>query len=135
MVYRSHRFIQRSHLLLRSDTINHNLPLQIRFLAGIKDTSQDETENASSSSSAMEWRKLQLDRLEKKFNQPSMIVQKDEDLQPMWKEMESRVTRRKPRTIEEMGGRTGRVNVKKTDEEMWLQEGLYEDETSNKSTK
>ena len=45
----------------------------------------------------------------------------------MWKQMEGRVIHRKPRTVEEMGGRTGRVNVKITDEEMWLREGLYDD--------
>jgi hypothetical protein len=114
----------------------------MRFVSGEKETDAttaadytSSSSSSSSSSSASEWRKIQLEKLEMKFKQPSMTVQNDEDLQPMWKEMESRVTRRRPRTIEEMGGRTGRVNVKKTDEEMWLQEGLYEEETSSKSTK
>lgn len=74
-----------------------------------------------------EWRKKQLDKLERKFSDPSVVVDSDEDLQPMWKQMEGRVIHRKPRTVEEMGGRTGRVNVKITDEEMWLREGLYDD--------
>jgi hypothetical protein len=76
----------------------------------------------------MEWRKQQLDKLEKKFSEPSLVVvDNDDDLQPMWKSMESRVTRRRPRTVEEIGGRTGRTNVKKTDEDLWLREGLYDD--------
>jgi len=70
---------------------------------------------------------MQLDKIERKFTEPSEIVGNDEDLQPTWKDMESRVTRRRPRTVEEMGGKTGRVNVRKTDEEMWLREGLYDD--------
>lgn len=44
----------------------------------------------------------------------------------MWKGMESRVTSRRPKTAAETGGKTGRKNVKKTEEEMWLHEGLYE---------
>lgn len=76
---------------------------------------------------AVEWRKKQLDKLERKFSEPSQVVDNDDDLQPMWREMESRVTRRRPRTIQESGGKTGRTNVKKTDEEMWLRGGLYDD--------
>lgn len=75
----------------------------------------------------MEWRKKQLDILERKFSEPKVKVENEEDLQPMWKEMEGRVTRRRPRTVEEMGGKTGRVNVRNTDEEMWLREGLYDE--------
>lgn len=83
---------------------------------------------SSSPSTGMEWRKTQLNKLEKKFTEPSVIVENDEDLQPMWREMEGRVSRRRPRTVQEMGGRTGRINVKRTDEEYWLKEGLYSDE-------
>lgn len=82
-------------------------------------------------STGVEWRKVQLDKLERKFTEPLVEVESDEDLQPMWQEMESRVTRRRPRTVKEMGGRTGRVNVKKTDEEMWLREGLYDADNAN----
>jgi len=108
-----------------------------------KNVSDDHDASVESSSTSarpslgngMEWRKQQLDKLEEKFtssspsfSEPSVHVDNDEDLQPMWKQMESRVIRRRPRTIEEMGGRTGRKNVKKTDEEMWLSEGLYDNE-------
>jgi hypothetical protein len=39
--------------------------------------------------------------------------------------MEGRVTRRKPRTLRDTSGLTGRVNIRKTDEDVWLKEGLY----------
>jgi hypothetical protein len=72
-----------------------------------------------------EWRKVQLDRLRKRFEEP--VIEKDDDLQPMWKDMESRVVRRKSLTIEQAGGRIGRKNVRPTDEESWLNAGMYED--------
>jgi hypothetical protein len=87
----------------------------------------DDTNKGTPVPLGAEWRKTQLDKLEKKFADPTVVVDRDEDLQPMWKQMESRVIYRKPRTVEEMGGRTGRINIKKTDEEMWLREGLYDD--------
>jgi len=53
-----------------------------------------------------------LDKLEKKFQPPSATtaevessVQDDEDLQPMWKDMESRVKNRRSRTLAENKGR------------------------------
>lgn len=73
------------------------------------------------------WSKKQIDKIEKKFTEPSQRVDSDEGLQQMWKEMESRVTKRRPRTLGDTKGKTGRENIKKTDEEMWLQEGLYPD--------
>jgi hypothetical protein len=92
----------------------------------------DSANNGSSKGSAgsttgVEWRKAQLDKLERKFADPKVLVDNEEDLQPMWKQMEGRVTRRRPLTVDEMGGKTGRINVRKTDEEMWLQEGLYDE--------
>jgi hypothetical protein len=85
----------------------------------------------TSKSDTVDWRKKQLDRLENRFQN----VESDEDLQPMWKSMESRVKSRRPRTLEERGGLSGRSNVKRTDEDCWLQGGLYEyeeDETNKK---
>ena len=73
------------------------------------------------------WRKQQLNNLERKFSEPR-IVENEEDLQSMWKQMESRVTNRRPRTLRETGGRTGRSNLKTTDEDVWLKEGLYDDD-------
>jgi hypothetical protein len=79
-----------------------------------------------------EWRKHQLDRLllqQQKF-QPAqeVMIASDDDLQPMWKDMERRVTRRKPVTIQQAGPKVGRRNVRPTDEEAWLQAGLYDND-------
>ena len=55
-------------------------------------------------------------------------INNDEDVQQMWKEMENRVTRRRSLTLSEarMSGKgTGRKNLRKTDEEAWLEAGLY----------
>lgn len=80
--------------------------------------------NVLDSPSPNDWRKKQLEKLENKFK-ATLEIQTEEDLQPMWKEMEGRVTRRKPRTLRDTGGKTGRVNIRKTDEEVWEHEGLY----------
>lgn len=90
------------------------------------------------------WRKGQLSKIEDRFKNDSSIkkiddwpvyepldIDNDEDVQPMWKDMESRVTRRKSMTISEAssrGKKVGRSNVRKTDEEAWLSAGLYDDE-------
>ena len=57
-----------------------------------------------------------------KFDEAVPVVNNDEDLQGMWKGMESRVTKRLSLTLEqaEKKGKVGRKNVRKTDEEMWL---------------
>ena len=102
----------------------------IRTFASSSGTN-DETETPPVTSTATEWRKKQLDKLEKKFTEP-LKIDSDEDLQPMWKEMESRVTKRKPRTLRETGGKSGRINIRKTDEEIWLREGLYDDDSKQK---
>ena len=47
------------------------------------------------------------------------------EVQQMWKDMESRVTRRRMRTLAEAGEKVGRRNVRKTDEEMRLAAGFY----------
>jgi hypothetical protein len=61
------------------------------------------------------------------------MIQHDDDLQPTWKEMESRVKNRRTRSLEENQGRLGRENVKKTDEEEWLRAGLYTNNNNNGS--
>jgi len=49
----------------------------------------------------------------------------------MWKAMESRVTKRPPpMTLKEAKAKnkgTGRKNIKKTEEEYWLEEGVYDE--------
>jgi hypothetical protein len=69
------------------------------------------------------WRKDQLDKLKRKFLEPAQIIKGDEDLQPMWQAMERRVKNRLPPRKD---GKKGRTNVKKTDEDVWLEQGLYD---------
>lgn len=73
----------------------------------------------------MEWREKQLRNLEDQWSDKPQEIQSEDDLQPMWRDMEKRVKNRKPRTKSQTGGLSGRRNIKKTDEEMWLREGLY----------
>jgi hypothetical protein len=96
----------------------------IRSMTSSADKDNDNALESTAAAGA--WRKQQLNKLEKKFTDPTVEVTDEEDLQPMWKAMESRVTRRRSRTEAEMGGKTGRTNVKITDEEIWLEGGLYD---------
>lgn len=81
--------------------------------------------------SSVEWRKEQLDQLERKFSDPQPQAMNDEDLQPAWKAMESRVTKRRSLTTEQRRGKTGRSNIRRTEEEVWLESGLYDDDSKN----
>jgi hypothetical protein len=103
-----------------------------------EDSSSSPSPSSSSSSSPKKiphWRKQQLDKIENKFNNTEettpLTIENEEDLQPMWKEMEGRVTKRKSRTLEDTKGKTGRMNIKKTEEEAWLQQGVYESYNNN----
>lgn len=102
----------------------------------------------SSLAASMRWRRKQIDSLESKFtpaageggdhtdtevddkngsrdNTPDSITS-DEELQPMWRDMESRVTRRRSLTAaERKAGEVGRRNIRKSDEDVWLEGGLY----------
>lgn len=79
---------------------------------------------------ALEWRKKQLDRLERKFSvePPTQEIGSDDELQPMWQQMERRVKNRRSLGVDESNRKIGRTNVRKTDEDIWLQEGLYEED-------
>jgi hypothetical protein len=80
-----------------------------------------------SSSSPVEWRKIRLDQLERRFTlEPSIIVDHEGDLQPEWKAMESRVTKRRTLTADQLGGKTGRANIRQTEEDIWMKSGLYD---------
>mmetsp|Transcript_45063 Transcript_45063/g.50515 ORF Transcript_45063/g.50515 Transcript_45063/m.50515 type:complete len:162 (-) Transcript_45063:130-615(-) len=99
-------------------------------------SSSKSSSSSSSSSSPKNWRKQQLEKIENKFDK-TLTIENEEDLQPMWKGMESRVIRRKVRTLEDTKGRSGRMNIKKTDEDVWLEEGLYnnyQDDNDNDSS-
>lgn len=92
---------------------------------------------------APEWRKKQLDRLEQRFGGgggssssvlPHLDIRSDDELQPMWQELERKVKNRRSLTAEQNKGRTGRTNVRQTDEDLWLQEGLYDDDANKEET-
>ncbi len=68
----------------------------------------------------------------KAWNDAPLAIDEYEDVQPMWKEMESRVTRRRSLTHEQRGGVSGRRNVRKSDEDMWLEAGVYDTNESKK---
>ena len=82
------------------------------------------------------WKKGQLTKIEQKVAKAEakpqpLDIKTDDEVQQMWKDMESRVTRRKSFTMEEAmtkGRKVGRRNVRKTDEEAWLSAGLYDEE-------
>lgn len=57
-----------------------------------------------------------------------LAIESYEDVQPMWKEMESRVTRRRSLSLEQRGGVSGRRNIRRSDEDEWLEAGVYDSE-------
>jgi hypothetical protein len=79
-------------------------------------------------SDVVEWRKQQLSRLE---NNVKSTIESDEDLQPMWSSMEKRVKGRRPRTLQESAEKVGRQNIKRSEEDVWQEEGLYDQSTNN----
>ena len=97
---------------------------------------------ASSLAASMQWRKKQIDKLESKFDNKNdgdddaPDITTDEELQPMWRDMESRVTRRRSLTAAERGpGKVGRRNIRKSDEDVWLASGLYNETEDGKDKK
>lgn len=110
----------------------------------------------ASSSTTNEWRRHQLDKLEKRHadkrddsnhnnkheildnNVQVLNIADEEDLQPMWKQMERRVVNRRSYRLGEgpLKGRAvkvGRTNVRETEEDVWLKQGLYDGIPSNGS--
>ena len=64
-------------------------------------------------------------------NSEPIEITSDVEIQPMWKDMESRVVRRRSMSISEAlqkGKKSGRGNVGKTDEEVWLKAGMYDED-------
>mmetsp|Transcript_16634 Transcript_16634/g.31506 ORF Transcript_16634/g.31506 Transcript_16634/m.31506 type:complete len:206 (+) Transcript_16634:155-772(+) len=83
----------------------------------------------------------QVQQQQQKQQQPQtqpLQIDSDDQVQPMWRDMESRVVRRRSVTIAEAltkGMKIGRRNVRSTDEEAWLDAGLYHHENDNSSDK
>ena len=103
----------------------------------------------NSTAATTEWKRNQYRKITEKF-QTNITKEKEnseestveplqidnyEDVQPMWKEMESRVTRRRCLTLEQRGGKTGRRNVRRSDEDVWLEAGVYDGGSEDVGTK
>jgi hypothetical protein len=110
----------------------------VRYISCTKASFSDEQQPQEViNSSGSPWRKYQLDRLEQSFSNSNNKGQNKEDVvmepgdednvQPMWRAMERRVLQRKSLTAEQRGGNSkiGRKNIKTTDEDTWLEAGLY----------
>ncbi len=130
------------------NTIRFDPPLRLRFHSSSKESAVNgSTVNGSadgiidSAAATAQWKRNQYQKLEDKFNTPNKQSSTDtqnleplnidnyEDVQPMWKEMESRVTRRRSLTLEQLkkrGGVSGRQNIRKSEEDYWEKAGVYD---------
>ena len=124
------------------------------FING-KDKSQENKKSehmkVASLNASSEWRKNQLSEVTQKFDEHHqhdgsednvrndddddeekiVIINSDDELQPMWRSMESRVLNKRTMTIEEAKRKkkpVGRTGIRRTDEEAWLEAGLYDTE-------
>jgi hypothetical protein len=107
----------------------------LRYTRCLRWSSSVGDESAASSSSS--WRRQELDQIENKFtNTPPKQnpVNGDDDLQPEWRALESRVTKRKTLTPKQRGGKIGRSNIRRGEEDVWLENGLYDskEESTNR---
>eukprot|EP00579_Thalassiosira_antarctica_P006764 CAMPEP_0201886986 /NCGR_PEP_ID=MMETSP0902-20130614/23736_1 /ASSEMBLY_ACC=CAM_ASM_000551 /TAXON_ID=420261 /ORGANISM="Thalassiosira antarctica, Strain CCMP982" /LENGTH=203 /DNA_ID=CAMNT_0048416761 /DNA_START=31 /DNA_END=642 /DNA_ORIENTATION=- len=91
------------------------------------DPEKDENTTTTSSSSHDRWEMSSPEKLPEPES-----VDEYEDVQPMWKSMESRVTKRRSLTLEQSGGKSGRRNVRKSEEDLWLEAGVYDSDKSKK---
>lgn len=88
---------------------------------------QGKGDQSATGTSPVAWRKGQLERLEQSLLYPKPpAIDHEADLQPEWKAMESRVTKRRSLTTEQLGGKSGRTNIGKSEEDVWLENGLYD---------
>ena len=92
-----------------------------------KDTTINTTNTPNSNESAD-------DINQSKDKDEPLSIESYEDVQPMWKEMESRVTKRRSLTLDERKGISGRRNIRKSDEDVWLSAGVYDDEGSSEDS-
>ncbi|EJK45801.1 hypothetical protein THAOC_35565, partial [Thalassiosira oceanica] len=101
------------------------------------DTASSASGITSSAAATTQWKRQQYEKIERRFRPDEtkpLQIDNYEDVQPAWREMESRVTKRRSLTLEERQGVSGRRNVRKSDEDLWLQAGVYnssKEEASN----
>ena len=124
-----------------------------RYLSVRDDGGVNGNDIIESTAATTQWKRTHYQKLEDKFNdstkdddeendddtdiqmkstsssstkqQQPLSIDRYEDVQPMWKEMESRVTKRRSLTLQDRGGVSGRRNVRKSDEDVWLEAGVY----------
>mmetsp|Transcript_17484 Transcript_17484/g.24303 ORF Transcript_17484/g.24303 Transcript_17484/m.24303 type:complete len:138 (-) Transcript_17484:59-472(-) len=125
---KSARSLLRTQSVVQSRRINCCCRSSVRSFGSTAESEKEDGKSGSSSN--QEWRKVQLGKIAKKFQDP-LQIDNYEDVQPMWKEMESRVTKRRTLTLAQRGGKSGRMNIRKTEEEAWLQAGLYDTKESD----
>lgn len=114
--------------------------------SGSRGEADDIIESASANT---QWKRNQYRKLEDKFNNNNeneskhtsskqqlepLNIDNYDDVQPMWKEMESRVTRRRSLTLEQRGGVSGRRNVRKSEEDYWGEAGVYDEKKTPPSS-
>ena len=143
--------------------INRTFSAQGKKDNGIVINGQSSTMSASQSSDILEsaaattqWKRSQYQNIQDKFNktnigdtptnesstqqttnqkqQEPLNITNYDDVQPMWKEMESRVTKRRSLTLQQRGGVSGRRNVRKSDEDVWLEAGVYNNNSDDNNS-
>ena len=97
-----------------------------------KNISNDNNNSASCSEDGRNNKNNMIKSTVKKFNSDDGTPKNDneDEVQQMWLDMESRVTKRKSMTIQQAaksGKGVGRRNIRRTEEDAWLEAGVYGD--------
>jgi hypothetical protein len=129
-----------NHFALKASSGWHHASIRSSS-SGVNGSSSEADDIIESASATTQWKRNQYSKLEDKFNNNNdneskhtsskqqlepLNIDNYDDVQPMWKEMESRVTRRRSLTLEQRGGVSGRRNVRKSEEDYWQQAGVYD---------
>ena len=111
--------------------------------SGVNGSADDIIDSAAATT---QWKRNHYQKIEDKFNNKTssttdtqnlepLNIDDYEDVQPMWKAMESRVTQRRSLTLEQLkrrGGVSGRRNIRKSEEDYWVKAGVYDDKEEKK---
>lgn len=108
---------------------NHYQKLEDKFSTSPPTTTEEGEEEDDDSSSTKTTPSSTRQQQQQQKSQPLAIDTYD-DVQPMWKQMESRVTKRRSLTLGQRGGVSGRRNVRKSDEDLWLEAGVYDSDNN-----
>lgn len=146
-------FCAHSKTTLGSTTTRRRLSTDDDSIIINRKSSSGSLASVESANATTEWKRSHYRKIHDKFQQPQvqhddgcdnstkenqqqpeppLIIDNYEDVQPMWKGMESRVTKRAALTLEQRGGVSGRRNVRKSEEDMWLESGMYDIDKSDK---